>query len=234
MSFFADRRPDPSDADDDFLDEFDDFADSQARLLGGVVPLELLIARSDTAAFAVRSITAYPDGFEFTLAAWVRNVRRPRRRARFHQSILLTPFDMDEEGQFPAELLRFGIQFPDGASVTNIDETPWDISPDATEPQHGMESQSGGGSDDHYEQEWWVWPLPTAGTLAFVGEWPAYDIPETRVEIDASLIIDAAARSVPVWPDLADGASHTTRANFFGSSRARLLMRRDEDDAEDR
>jgi hypothetical protein len=39
-----------------------------------------------------------------------------------------------------------------------------------------------------------------AGPLAFVCEWPARDIPESRVEIDAGLVLEAAARAVPIWP----------------------------------
>ena len=42
--------------------------------------------------------------------------------------------------------------------------------------------------------------LPPPGPLAFVVEWPARGIPETRVEIDASLVLEAADRAAPVWP----------------------------------
>jgi hypothetical protein len=228
VSFFANRWPEPDPEDDDDFDDDFDF-EPQARYLGGVVPLELLIARSDAAAFGVRNLVAYPDGFELTLSAWVRKPARGRR-GRFHQSIILNPMDHDGD-DLPPELLRFGIEFPDGASVTNLDEPSWSLSPDATEPAHGLESHSGGGSDDHYEQQWWAWPLPTAGTLAFVGEWPAYDIAETRVEIDAALIIDAAARAMPVWPDLAGSTTHMTHAMFRGRAGAVSIRRDDTDES---
>ena len=45
-----------------------------------------------------------------------------------------------------------------------------------------------------------VGPTPP-GPLAFVCEWPARGIPETRAEIDAGLVLAAAARAVPIWPD---------------------------------
>jgi hypothetical protein len=86
----------------------------------------------------------------------------------------------------PDEFFRFGIEFPDGARVSNLDRAPWELSPDATEPQHGMSSSSGGGSDSEYSQEWWAWPVPDAGVIAFVCEWPAYGISETRGEVDAT------------------------------------------------
>jgi len=43
--------------------------------------------------------------------------------------------------------------------------------------------------------------LPPPGPLAFVCEWPTRHIPETRAEIDASLVLEAAARAVAIWPD---------------------------------
>ena len=47
----------------------------------------------------------------------------------------------------------------------------------------------------------WVYGLPPPGPLAFVVEWPARGIPETRVEFDAGLVLAAAARAVRIWPD---------------------------------
>ena len=47
---------------------------------------------------------------------------------------------------------------------------------------------------------YWVWPLPPSGPVTFVCEWPAYDIAETRVTVEAALIIEAAERAVPLVP----------------------------------
>ena len=46
-----------------------------------------------------------------------------------------------------------------------------------------------------------MWPLPPAGPLEFVCEWPAFGIAESRAGIDAQLILDAARRSVRLWPE---------------------------------
>ena len=43
------------------------------------------------------------------------------------------------------------------------------------------------------------WPL--AGPLEFVCEWPTFGIAETRADIDAQLILDAAQRSIRLWPE---------------------------------
>jgi hypothetical protein len=39
--------------------------------------------------------------------------------------------------------------------------------------------------------EHWVWPLPPAGPFALVCEWPSRGIGETRVEIDAGVILES-------------------------------------------
>jgi hypothetical protein len=46
-----------------------------------------------------------------------------------------------------------------------------------------------------------MWPLPPAGPLEFVCEWPAHVIPETRAGLEAQLVLDAAGRSTRLWPD---------------------------------
>jgi hypothetical protein len=41
---------------------------------------------------------------------------------------------------------------------------------------------------------------PRQGPLAFVCTWPARQLPASGVEIDARLVLEAAARAAPVWP----------------------------------
>jgi hypothetical protein len=45
-----------------------------------------------------------------------------------------------------------------------------------------------------------VGAAPT-GPLTFVCEWPARQIAESQVQIDARLVLDAAQRAVTLWPD---------------------------------
>jgi hypothetical protein len=62
-----------------------------------------------------------------------------------------------------------------------------------------------------------------------VCEWPAFSIAETRAEVDAQLVIDAASRATPVWSDLADGVSHVSRAVMFRRTSAARVDESDED-----
>jgi hypothetical protein len=210
---------------EDFEDDEDDL-DSDEELaaihLGGVVPTELMLARSETAAVALGSILAFPDGFEFNLHVWTRG-RTVRRRRFGFSPVRLDLDDLEPDEPLPDELLRFGIEFPDGARVSNLDTPSWRLSPDATEPQHGMSSSSGGGSDRDYHSEWWAWPLPNDGLVGFVCEWPLHGIPETRVELDASLFQDAATRAQPVWSDATASRTHMTPWELSRVIRRRML-----------
>ena len=58
-----------------------------------------------------------------------------------------------------------------------------------------------GGGLRHRNWSYWVSPLPPAGPVTFVCEWAAAGIPETRASLDGQLIVDAARRSVRLWPE---------------------------------
>lgn len=191
-------------------DEDDDFEGLRpATWIPGVVPAELLVARSEQAAVVVSRPSAYPEGFELTVKSYVRRSTGRGRRRHLHHPMMW--HDAGERGgAVPDEVLRFGVARPDGGRATSLDDwcRHW---PDATEPAHRLESQSGGGSDREYSQEYWAWPLPGTGPLQFVTEWPAFGIDETTVWIDGSLLADAATRARPVWSEDADKASHHSR-----------------------
>ena len=158
-------------------------------VLPGVVPIERVIARTEEVAVAVGRIAAYPTGFAFeTLVVpsapnddddadpMMRRFRPGRR-------------------ELPPELLRFGLRFADGTKATSTHLRLGEEVPEGPV----LTPRRGGGGGGEWEQEWWVWPLPPAGPLAFVCEWPGRGIPLTSVEIDAREIIDAAARAQVIF-----------------------------------
>jgi hypothetical protein len=218
MGFF--RVPDPAEDDDIFGEDDDEFEFDapSSKWVGGAVPLELLVARSDQAAVVVRNLVAYHDGFGFVMEAFLHpSVKLGRRRRG--PSIFHDPYS---DGPLDDETLRFGISWPDGGRATNLDfrGRGWQ---DATEPAHGLESGSGGGSDREYSTNYWAWPLPAEGDLRFLAEWPAFDIPETAASLDARLLADAATRAFAVWPEGLDRPSHSTRAAMFRSAQSRSI-----------
>lgn len=61
--------------------------------------------------------------------------------------------------------------------------------------------RGGGGGGRFYSEDYWVWPLPPPGPLAFVCEWPAYGIGLSRVEVEAERVRAAAADALAIWPE---------------------------------
>jgi hypothetical protein len=68
----------------------------------------------------------------------------------------------------------------------------------------------GGGGGGRWRQDFWVWPLPPAGSLAFVCEWPAAGIALSRADTDAQQLLDGAARAVALFPDEPPAGDQTT------------------------
>jgi hypothetical protein len=64
-----------------------------------------------------------------------------------------------------------------------------------------LREHGGGGGGTAWDREYWLWPLPPAGPFAFVCEWPARGIAESRAEIDAAAILEAAGRALILWSD---------------------------------
>lgn len=164
-------------------------------VLPGVVPVELVIARSDQTVVAVTGMRAYPMGFGFTLSLRLRHL--PTRQQ--HQFPYLLDYDPSEGHPMPDEFPRFGVQFADGGKATNLDRRPFTDGEELAPPV--LTQGGGGGGGQIWDMEQWVWPLPPPGPLAFVCEWPVRGITESRTEIDARSILEAAERAVTLWPD---------------------------------
>jgi hypothetical protein len=202
LGFFDDLPPsDEGEDDEEFRSP--EWLEAPEDWLGGVVPVQALIARSESAAVYLSRIVAYPVGFEFSIDALTRTRQR---------GYAFDPMWEREEGP-PAEVLRYGIEFADGRRARSVGDVPFGASEstllalsddEERRPDPATEiflmPGGGGGSDRHAERTCWVWPLPPEGAVAFVCEWPRFEIPESRIELDAHVIRDAAGRAVEVWP----------------------------------
>jgi hypothetical protein len=193
MSFLEPLPPPPSFFEPEGWDRPPVWLGPPANVLPGVVPVELLIARTDETAVAVTgSVRAYPTGFGFTLSL----------RVRAYPPGDPYPFDVPFEGdQIPDAFLRVGVQFADGAKATNLPR--YDLRHhDDTEPTPPMLTPHGGRDGGRaWDADHWVWPLPPAGPLALVCEWPARQVGESRVEFDARSVRQAAERAATLWLD---------------------------------
>jgi hypothetical protein len=155
--------------------------DSPQTQFPGIVPIStLLFGQSDRGATAITSMSAYTNGFGFVITRLV----RPG-----------TP-GWDEEPFTAQSRFEVSLQLSDGRTVSTGRPTG------DTEPAGPFLRGNGGGGSSHYNQtRWWAWPLPPAGPLEFICQWPAMGTSEARVSIDAGLILEAARHSMQIWPE---------------------------------
>ncbi len=180
------------------------------NVVGGAVALELVLARTDNVAILLRNFVAYPTGITFVLDT---------RRRSFDPDTVGDPLGhhMMRPGRGdPDTVLRFGVQFSDGAKATLIGHRHWP-GPDEPLEQPVLMPRGGGGHSGRWTQDMWLWPLPPAGPFAFVVEWPLESIPETRLEIDAGLLLKAASRSEVLWDDVPPAGPESSSEFFFGT-----------------
>ena len=142
----------------------------------------LLLGRTDQVAVGITAISAYSAGFELFVTARI----RPG-----------TPGDP----VVARKSLRFGMQLADGTKVVGPQGRRGRPDQDAEPTGPILMPFMGGGGPHSIFSRWWAWPLPPSGPLGFVCEWPDFGIPETRADIDAQLVLDAAGRSIQLWPE---------------------------------
>lgn len=184
------------------------------NVLPASVDLALVLGRSVDAVVYLHNVLVYPTGISFSLAV--------RTRASDMQFDPLEPLPFGplhhlagRGAQLPDSLLRFGVQLADGGKATNLGmhfpPDPLGHEPDGPVLMPG----GGGGGSGSWDLSYWLWPLPPAGPLTFVCEWPAHDIALTEATVDAETFRAAAARSEVLWP-ASDGGSGRAFRSYGG------------------
>lgn len=164
--------------------------------LGGVAPLRFILARRDEVAVTVTDVVAYGEGFTFRVTVRRREGAFPRRMFRFMHEPL------DRGGALRPEFLRLGLAFADGRKATNLQSTmhEWLAARRGGPPTEPLLRQRGGqGSGTYYRFDYWAWPLPPEGALAFVCEWPSEGLPLTRHAMQAAEITRASKAVRLLW-----------------------------------
>ncbi len=169
--------------------------------LGVVVPQSLVVVRSTSGVVALRYVTAFSTGLLFDLVAAARGLKESRTQALFHEQHLSDP----GEG-LPDGFLRVGIEYPDGRQASNLAGRHGFWHTDS-EPDGPVLFQGGGGGGSAgsgrvwINPGYWLWPLPPAGSLRLFVEWPVVEIDLSSVELPCGPLLEAAARSEPLWAD---------------------------------
>jgi hypothetical protein len=178
-------------------------------MLPGVAAVELVLASNERAAVYIGRCSVYPTGFELEVRVLVRpgaDDPDPSLNGVYHRP---------GRGSTYEEMLRFGVAFSDGRKATNVSGAGRGPGEPTAPVLWGM---GGGGGGGVWRQDFWVWPLPPAGPLGFVCEWPAAGIQLNRKEIDAQLLLDAGARARGLFPDEPTSHRGSSWTSFGGSS----------------
>lgn len=167
--------------------------------LGVASPLNVVVGRSDQAVVALTRATSFTTGLTLSFVGQARELDRGTARTLFHEQ---HPYGTGDE-ELPAGFLRLGVELPGGAKASNVGgRRPF--GEDAPDGPVFVHRGGGGGSGRHdrvtMQNDYWIWPLPEPGTIRVSCEWPLVMVPLSTVEIDGAALVEAAGRTVPLWP----------------------------------
>jgi hypothetical protein len=163
-------------------------------MVGGPVALCFVLARSETAGVRIQRVVAFPTGFEFEVVA--RFAPRGDVWDPMHGLAGLCGKPGAPSGEPSDEHLRLHIRFPDGSEANNL-------GPPMLEPSRSgpfLRPRAGRCDASMVEATLWVSPLPPAGQVTFICEWPMYGISPTPHAVDTHSIREAGARATHLWP----------------------------------
>jgi hypothetical protein len=154
--------------------------------LGGV------IARNDRVVVGVGGGLAYTTGFE--LSFYVFSLKEHPETEPFDREAMAS-------GELTPEVLRVGLEYADGSKLMSTNPRRWgDDDGEVDEDRPTMSPKRGSGWHREWQHVFWCWPLPPAGLLQLICEWPAMEIGLARMDADARLILDAAAHAQRILP----------------------------------
>lgn len=148
-----------------------------------VVPLGLLLARTDDLAVAAPSARVYSTGLLLDLLACTR-----LPGLELHGAL---------HGHGGPGLL-LGLEFSDGRTAANVGPDPFP--PQASGGDPLLMDQGGGGGELNADASFWLTPLPPPGSLTFVVALERAGVPETRTVMDAGPLVTAAQSVTSLWP----------------------------------
>lgn len=186
MSFFDPIPPPDESADDDYVVE--EWQRPPTNVLGGMVACQLLLGRTDETLLVATHFAAFPNGIAFQIVSRVRHSGAGGRLDRF---------GMWGGPEDPAAGVRVGALYADGRRAQSL---PMDLENAGDPGRPVLWPQGGGGSENEWHQDYWLWPAPPPGDLVIVAQWLGEGLPEVSATIAADLLADARTRIVEVWP----------------------------------
>jgi hypothetical protein len=156
----------------------------------GVLALaSFVLARTQDVAVAVRSVTAFSDGLQLSVAVLFAD----------EQAAEDLTWSLQDYGRSPGRF-RLGCAFSDGRRATTARGDCPEVERPGDETPHLVLLGSEAGPLI-WSGEYWLWPLPSPGPLVLGCRWPDRRIPETLAQLDAGPLLTAAGSSTPVWEE---------------------------------
>jgi hypothetical protein len=156
--------------------------------LGVTVPLTLLVARTDSVAVVLRGLTAFANGFSFSLDVLSAEGLSPAM-ARY-------PFEPPPRAGRARDHFRFGLRFADGSRVDNAVGGR----PEGSGTLRVLVFQGSTAGEARWTQDWWTAPLPPPPRFTLACEWPTAGLAAVEQDVPTDAILEAAACSRPIWP----------------------------------
>lgn len=183
-----------------------------------IVALNAEIARSESTAAFLESAGCFPYGLSLRLVLRVRDSgRQARNRVFSYLERAHGRGQLDE--RLRAGGLRWGVEFDDARKVTTLDESPWARVQDIRSDQVEGPVMEGLGPPaafmDRWARDYWLWPLPPAGSIRVGLQWLDRGIPETVTGVAVAPLLAAAAKAGPLWP-VPSGDPPPARHGFGG------------------
>jgi hypothetical protein len=156
--------------------------------------LELVLGRSSAVVIGAGRFAAYKSGFELQLLVVTFDDHLDVGFAIDDGWSSGHPGSRPRETPEPDEQLRVGIEYADRSRTGEFTRP---FAARAQKPKGpSMMLRSGSSGTDEWRHTLWITPLPPSGRLTFAVQWPVAGVPLTLTEIEAELILDAAARSL--------------------------------------
>ena len=179
-------------------------------LIPETVPLSLVLARGDSAVVFLTAVQPFPTGISLRLGVRMRDKRHHGSYSTLARDLFEdAPHRPDGAEISDEDRLRWGVEFADGDRAASVDPLRMEQL-HADFEAHGRPMRpvligltgGSGASLRSYDRDFWLWPLPPAGSLTIWCRWPAFGIEHTTIEVDAAPLVAAAARARPVWPTI--------------------------------
>jgi hypothetical protein len=170
--------------------------------LPALFPVSELIAVTDYVAIALVGAFVYRDGIELRIERRLRRTGLPFGEWNELCATFMEHWPMggrsDQQGR-----LRFGLILGDGERVVLDSPFFGGVDPSAKPEGHTLARRQGGGggggSTYSATDSLWVWPMPPEGSMELVMQWPALDVGERRVRLDATQTRRLALQAKPLW-----------------------------------